>query len=512
MKKLYALPLALIFTLPAQAGVWDLFPLGNATYYADSAQQPVSVELYRMDSVLPGSVEDVSYFNKRARSLALGACESTLFDPFSYLTYLDQNSFNDSLISRNDTVFFNSGYGNLPFYFLPKASVGQSWTVTSDWPGNSFNQITITCTSVQQQTFLGFTDSVKVFSLVSNGSSPGQVPISNFQIRLSKAHGLLEFVPFDQFLYHPSYVDFRSLKIVGLDDGSTAVGFRMPGFSDFFHLHAGDVQMWQIYNRSADVSQPTYVAYIRDSIITSLITPDSVVYQVHRTNIDAEGNVTGSFMMHHRYIKTDYDKYFDAGTNGIGVSVSFSGSDPWFPFGFVEPLLLFIGTYEMQPLPASSDTITSWTIASPGLVLDTLGCEVGQISDIDYSFKMDTRSGYTYINTGDFQPFSIYTKTLIGSVINGVEEGDVTLSVNTLNSFNGQAFTLIPNPAKESITFQGLPSGTVVQYAIYDGLGRQAMHGALPATSLSVEGLQPGVYMVQVRLADRTEMARFVKE
>jgi hypothetical protein len=36
----------------------------------------------------------------------------------------------DSLLERNDTVFHFSNLSTLPFIFLPKAAVGQSWTVS----------------------------------------------------------------------------------------------------------------------------------------------------------------------------------------------------------------------------------------------------------------------------------------------------------------------------------------------------------------------------------------------
>ena len=107
---------------------------------------------------------------------------------------------------------------------------------------------------------------------------------------------------------------------------------------------------------------------------------------------------------------------------------------------------------------------------------------------------------------------SVSTWILIGSVINGVVDGDITLGINQPGSISRRAFTLVPNPAKESISFQGLPPGTTGQFTIYDGLGRETMQGAIPATSLSVEGLQPGVYVLQILFSDQTEMARFVKE
>jgi hypothetical protein len=92
-----------------------------------------------------------------------------------------------------DTVYFQSGpSAATPFYFLPQ-SISRPKLV-GDFIvafANGYNTITITCAMAGVQTFLGLTDSVKVFSLLPNGNSPGQLPISNQHIVLSKNYGLL---------------------------------------------------------------------------------------------------------------------------------------------------------------------------------------------------------------------------------------------------------------------------------------------------------------------------------
>lgn len=499
MKTWFALSLALVFTIPSQAGAWDLFPLGQRSYLADSLQTPVSVEMYLVDSLLPGGQEDVSYFNMQSRMQVLGNCFSTFSDPYEYLNYLDPNSFKDSLISRNDTVFYNSGYSSLPFYFLPLASVGQSWTVTSNFSGNSYNQITITCASLEQRTFLGFTDSVKVFSLAANGSSPGQTPISNFQMVLSKSHGFVELVPFDLFLFHPSYVDFRSLKIVGLDDGTTSVGFRSPGFSDFFHLHTGDVLVWEFHERSADISYPETYSYEIDTITNSIITADSVVYYAHKTTYSPAGVVGSSTGLLFRYIRSDYDKLFNAGTNAMGLKGWYDG-------------LGFTGSYETAIHPPTLDPIVSWTIAYPGIYLDTLNCEVQQVADIDYSCTLDTRVGYKYFNYGDMQSFSVHTKTLIGSVINGVPDGDFTLEVRNADQPELAAVVVYPNPVQEFLHASLPTSSGPWQYEVLDALGRTVKSGMLRGGGMDVADLMEGSYLLRLRSGEWTSTARFVKE
>ena len=508
MKNLYAFSLALILVFPAQAGNWDLFPLGNATYYADSTQQPVTVELFRIDSILPGGVEDVLFFNLRSRSQMLGSCAATLQDPYTYLNGYPLTR--DSLIQRQDTVFYNSEFSTLPFYFLPQASIGQSWSVTSDYSGNSFNQITLTCTGIEQRTFMGVTDSVKVFSLVPSGTYPGQTPISDFQIVLSKAHGLVEFVPFGQFIFHPNYIDFRVLKMVGLQDGVNDTGFHAPEFTDYFHLHAGDVLFWELHNLPPDISYPETYEYRKDSITSTISTPDSVIYYAHRISHHWDGTITQWDGISARYYRSNFEALINAGTNALAYTGNVN-MPAQFPIENFQNAVLLASSYTSSMANNGLESFTELEFSWGGHYWDTTLCEVNQVADAGYEYRIDTRAGCTLWRMLSSYPAE-YAWRLIGSIINGVEDGDITLGINQPGSISQQAFTLAPNPAKQSISFQGLPAGATGQFTIYDGLGREAMHGTLPTAALSVEGLQTGVYVVQVRFSDRIEMARFVKE
>ena len=219
MKAALLLTLLLLNTVPAQAGIWDMFPVGQRSYYSDSLQYPVTVDMYLVDSVRTVGARDIQYFNTSQLNAMLGPCAGSVVGDGYTQTLLDR----DSLVLRDDTAYFFTEYGTLPTILLPQATLGQSWVVHSNYSGNSYDQITVTCSALEQRTFLGITDSVKVFTFQPNGSSPSQTPITSFQMVLSKSHGLVEFVPFGLFQYHPNGVNFKSLKLVGIDvDGVRA--------------------------------------------------------------------------------------------------------------------------------------------------------------------------------------------------------------------------------------------------------------------------------------------------
>ena len=498
-----------VFSLTASAQDWELFPLGALTYYADSLQDTVAVESFFMDSIRPVGSMDVLYFNKRARVQMLGPCASSIQDPFSFLgpDALRQ----DSLIQRNDTVFYRASCGTLPFFFLPHASVGQSWNVTTNCAGNPYNTITIQCTSMEQRTFLGITDSVKIFSMVPNGASPGQTPVSDFQFVLSKAHGLVEFVPFDLFLSHPSYLDFRGLKMVGYHNGVEDAGFSRPGFTDYFHLHASDVLYWEVHERPASIQDPETYEYYKDSITSTINTADSVIYYADRTYQHWDGSITYWSGLVGRYYRDSYDVLFQAGTKDL-VFMHYTVGQEQLPIGSFSHDVLYAQPYATYTNNGGADTITQCSFTWGGHYWDSTSCEVFQQTDTDYGYKMNTRAGYSWMSFGFLQPFQVHTNTLISSVINGVQDGDFTLGIHSPRIIERYALIIQPNPARESITFQGIAPDIKGEFTVFDGLGREVLNGSLPSASIQVQGLLPGLYVVQVRLAERTTTARFAKE
>jgi hypothetical protein len=506
--------LAILLSLSAGAQDWALFPLGIPQYYADSSAAPVTVDQYLMDSVREEGGAQLQFFNKQAWVQALGECASTLTDPWGYMDPwgMLEHWPKDSLIVRGDTVFKYSEYGSLPFYFLPHAAVGQAWTVISDFPGNGYDQITVTCTGQEQRSFLGITDSVKLFSLLPNGSLPGQVPISDFQIVLSKHHGLVEFVPFDLFLHHPAAVDFKGLELVGLDDGVNTTGFR-TGLTEFFHLHAGDVLVWEVFGHPGDISQPETWTYWRDSIMTSVNTPDSVVYDGFRRIYDDNGLITMTQPYSFRLLKREFDGFFRGGTSTMVVVRQLEGYDPfnsiWGNY-WGGPGVADVGHYEWWVDPLTMDTVRSWQLTHAGNWVDTLTCEVLQIADMVNNLVFDSRTGYSY-KEFDSLTGTIIQWTLVGSIIDGVASGDFTVGMASTPAMATGA-AVWPNPALDRIQVNLPDSGSPWSYALHDAMGREWGRGLLLADGVDVAQLPAGAYVLQAQAEGRVVNLRFVKQ
>ena len=507
MKNLYALSFALIFCFPVQAGNWDLFPLGQKTVYVDSTQALPRTEQHVVDSVrITGDVRTL-YFDRSSMDGSYYGCE-TIGGTTQQWAF---NSYTiDSLVQFSDTVYFLSTFSTTPFFFLPHATVGQSWTVVSTWPGNGYDAITITCSTVGVQTFLGLTDSVKVFSLTPNGSSLGQAPISDHQFVLSKTYGLLAYVPFDQFLYHPANSQFQSREMAGLEIGAITAGYQRPLVSDYFHLAPGDLRSWELHFLPAWIVDPETLEYMEDSITNVVASIDSVVYTFDRTFYHADGAITYHIGLKERYWLPELMAMLEAPGYGIAFGPGLANTSMGLAISEADlPLVWTAPAHEWFFEPLLLATVERLSLFNGGALLNTNDCAYTEATDMASEVDIDNWAGVTRLK---FSNMNETTQTLLGFRINGIVKGLMTIGIDQPRRMGRTALSIQPNPARESITFQGLPPGSTGQFTIYDGLGREAMHGTLPTAALSVEGLLPGVYVVQVRFSDRTAMARFVKE
>ncbi|MFZ1664386.1 MAG: T9SS type A sorting domain-containing protein [Flavobacteriales bacterium] len=503
----FVLPLLLVFSFTANAQNWDLFPLNQKSVYVDSTQALLSTEQHVVDSIrISGNVRTL-YFDQESSSGSAYGCEGITGVPqqWAFNSYII-----DSLVEVSDTVYFQSTFSTTPFYFLPQASVGQSWSVISSSFANGYNTITITCAMAGVQTFLGLTDSVKVFSLLPNGNSPGQLPISNQHIVLSKNYGLLSYVPFDQFMYHPANSQFQTRELVGLQIGAITAGYQRPVVSGYFHLSPGDLRSWELHFMPAWIIEPETLEYMKDSITGAVSTSDSVVYTFDRTFYHYDQSVSFHEGLTERYWLPDLKAMLEAPGYGIAIGAGLQYNS----FGIFEPVygqpLVWTATpHEWIYEPLLEATVEHLSLYYSGSFLDTAQCQFLEASDLAAQVDVDNWAGVTrkYLYN-----INETTQTLLGFRINGIVKGLLTVGVNQARIINRTALTIQPNPAKESITFQGIPQGTTGLFTVFDGLGREVMSGSLSTSPVSVGGLHPGLYVVQLRLQDRTTTARFVKE
>ncbi len=79
----------------------------------------------------------------------------------------------------------------------------------------------------------------------------------------------------------------------------------------------------------------------------------------------------------------------------------------------------------------------------------------------------------------------------------------------------GFTFTLSPNPATDKIKFKSNSnSNNIVEYKIYDTLGRMVKNGTIKSSSIeiNVSRLQSGIYFLNLQTTKGACTRKFVKE
>lgn len=495
--------LMMLISLAVLSSDWDLFPFRQKTFYNNNVTGNYKyADLFVMDSIRVSGQDTVLFFRRNLNLQGAGNCYTSTLQAMPYT--IDDFYNIDSLVQRRDTVFYHWNLSTKPFYFLPKASPGQSWTVISDYGLNDYNQITVTCSGVQLETFLGITDSVKTFTMTPNGSSSNQIPITNFVMKLSKNHGLIAFVPFVLFLYHPNTVDFTSLELIGLDSLGTEHGYKQPKFSDYFHLAVGDILLWKREVIPDWIISPAWSEYYRDSITQAVNTPDSVLYTFSRMKKDTDNIITQYSGLTTVFRKSELTNIVETppcwigfGNNQFGQSFSVNHVLYW-RSSFLE---LTIGS-------VNADTSTAYHFITDYSIVDTTDCMLYQAFDISSSFTIDTRAGVTQYCSNNFGSNCV---TLIGSKIAGHQTGSITLSVNNPITATTNDLKIYPNPSTDEICIDNL-THQKFGYQIYSATGQLFQQGICDDHKIDIAGLHSGLYFIRIQMNEKNIFGKFIKQ
>ncbi len=506
MKKITFL-FALSISISANSQNWNLFPLDQKMYFSEEGPSNAKlVDLYLMDSVLINLQDTILYFRKNLDLQGAGNCYNSVADSMDALGWYGPNIYTlDFLIQNNSGIFYYWENSGAPFFFLPNALVGQSWDIVSTFDENDYSTITITYSSIEVESFLGITDSVKTYTLQSNGSSPNQTPIENFEIKLSKNFGLIEFVPFVQFLYHPDGEDFKSLTLNGLEKAGIKYGFEQPKFVDYFHLSEGDILLWHNYDKHVS-PEPAKNSYYRDSITQALITPDSVTYFYDRILRSYDGDTIlhpGKSVTYHKHdlqniIETPPNDY-GFGNNQFGEAYGGDLSEQIWKSEY-----LSIDTDTI-----AGDTVIGYSFVAPSFSVDTTDCGIYMYWDLDYNFKINTYSGVTKYCANSW---GTNCTTLIGSIIDGTPTGslDFPSSIHEIPAF--LPLEIYPNPAASSITINNLKQQKALNYKIINSTGQLLKYGKLNDNEIQINELNPGLYFLLLLNEESTYRGVFVKQ
>ncbi|MDA3911461.1 MAG: hypothetical protein PF448_08910 [Bacteroidales bacterium] len=459
MKKLYLLCGILLITTFAIAQDWMPFIVNQHACFSQETEDNQKVELFILDSVDVNAQASVFYFNAKS---VIDSCHGSFTPVIEWNNPYNEARKPERMILRNDSLIFPDFTWNTPdsVVFLPFAEKGDSWTT---------NEISITCDTIFEMSFLGLTDSVKQFTC-NSGALAGQ------QFLLSKSYGFVAFVPFKNFF---AGVNDEVYNLIGLQDDAMDLGFHQPDFSEYFTLNEGDMLFWFWESDFYDISQPDLTERYVDSIKTVYRDSDSVAYLMYRRTFRQGELIYENENYLEIFTRAEYEVF-------IGNPTSYFGLIPD-DFGYE----FFVKT-AIEIEPGLEDTIHQFEYIREGfLLLDD--CSIGNISDYYSRVQLSTTYGVEKRINSDTGV--VNTLQIDGSIISGEHWGNTDIP-NHLSDLNSEDFSVFPNPCTDKLYVKS-PKNKEFDLRLYCLNGLLIKH----CTNCSVFDLQSisrGLYVLEV--------------
>lgn len=370
MKSFYLL-VCLLLSSALQAANWELFPLNQKMYYHD--QSTGNLDWVLMD-YLVSSVQITSKYEIPSA----GNCRPIDVDtniPFGWPYNCTKNFFHFNSVDSSNGESTVSGYwGTFPFPI--GFNVGESMNV---------GQITITCSAVGIETFFGLTDSVKIYSIQNSSISQGQVPISNFQYKISKNYGMLEMIPFDMVLQNGPNVDFFSYQLIGVNRIGLAAGYQFPLTKDFFPLEECDLIQSGFMVSFGGIPEVLDSSYLEtfDTIVNVTYNYPSLTNTYYNSNklySSGPDQITYSHSLDH------YNELFNIPPNWIGFAIGWMGNVNNHNSVYTS------GDYKIHFDLNTGDTITTVDFRNH-IIFESGGCDQVFAADHEANIRYNTLVG-----------------------------------------------------------------------------------------------------------------------
>lgn len=459
--KQFHLIISLVFTVFAvNAQDWMPYVYEQTTYFEQTQDENLKIEMFLTDSVEINGEETYYYFNYK---YPIDTCHGDVSVVLEM--HQDQLLNKPSFMQlRNDSILFpESAWGDGDvFIFKPFVVPGESWNT---------NGTNIVCDDVIESEFLGIVDSVKSFHCEGGIMDGGG-------ILLSKHHGFIDYVPIGSFWHSINQSNF---ELVGLKTSADQIGYEPADFSDFFHLQPTDMLFWSSSYEPYDISQPSTGDLYVDSIKSVYNDGDSVAYFIHR-RVYRLGELLATYENHIEiYTRNTYDRYIVNPTACIGIA----------PDDFGEALF-FKDAIDLTVM--GEDSLQKIVWHKEGFILYD-DCEIGCICDYMQSFQLSTKTGLNRIWGGDFGGTSNFEVT--GYIIDGEHWGNTDIPMHVGIAEVANVF-VSPNPARCSLKVQ-TENVDVESLQLLD-LNARVLKTCEATNVMRINEIPTGVYVLVVQL------------
>lgn len=487
---------------------WELFPYQQKSFYTRSPRD-YDVDLFEInqDSMWAIGGETFLFFNKKSSISNLQECYDEVCS-FSYqgLDSPEANQY-DSLFLRNDTTFFYSEFGSLPFYFLNKSLPGDSWAIINDFAGPDYDSVIIVCESADEELIFGQTDSVKTYSIHSTGPMAGENIIDGMQLKLSKSFGLINFLKFSSFSINSIYMEsYPVYSLVGIKKDGINYGFVLPDWKDYFHYQPGDIRKFYF---PTDSWPPVY-KYRLDTIVSVLYSEDSIIYQYNYSEYSTAGaGITYGTNISEKYYKNSLQYILE-------------GGEKWPVFGSYSPInqlanytgdnisIYFNSILKLDSIILEDQTVVDRLYGSNFSGVGIPSCYVFDAVDAGNGFGFNSFLGYTgYCEWYADGLGPCYN--LIGAKIGDVEWGDLSFPNSISKNIAEKTVNVFPNPSTGILNIKttGYENGA---YSIFDLNGILLESDLIRNKQINIENLKPGIYFIIIQNENETLRGKFIKQ
>ncbi|MBN1597826.1 MAG: T9SS type A sorting domain-containing protein [Bacteroidales bacterium] len=348
----------------------------------------------------------------------------------------------DSLIYSGDSVisYFNISDQTYDFIFKPLAKAGEEWNLSSNTNRGG------SCVNITLSEVFGITDSVKTFTLET-------AAYGNVEFILSKNFGLLQFIPFTEFFLEVplTETEIPYYNIIGINSESAKHGFQLPGFSDYFHLSAGDILLWK-HSYYDIMDYVTY--YYKDSLTSSLIYNDSVTYEFFRKVHDISAQFIEVKHIINTYRKNDFEFLFLTPSN-------------WYTSKATEYYEEIYLINNVKYLYSDTDTALVSESGTTDCSFEYFEDECNVVCLLDgyygNDYKFSTVEGITFLGLAFNN-----NQELVGSKIDGFVRGSMNIPVGIRNTPSPDV-RIFPNPSSNIVYI--LSKFQISRIEIYNSLG-----------------------------------------
>lgn len=495
-----AIIFALSLSLACTAQEWDLFPFDQRSYYmVGEGTGDHALGMLVMDSIQEAEGREVLLFRSKLPMDHVGTCRGQVqMQLGDQLQYLPQFTL-DSLVRRQDTVFFHSPGAPAPLILLPKARPGDTWSVNNTYPLISAQ---FTCTTVEEVMVFGVMDSVKTFEIVVDDGHWNTIPLT-VTMQLSRKFGLLRSIPFVSYLGTFYWASMASqIHLVGVDGPSGTFGTAIPRTPNYFHPSVGDVLFWRVDGDPGWWDQPDWVEFHLDTITHVAMYEDSLTYDIRRTSQWQNGLTTGPYARHAVIHYNRMAPLVEAHPGWI-TGVPKPTNDP------PSTAELWRRTSTMINTNYAGDTTFQVTVGTDGLRIDTVTCDLYEAFDFGLEMTFDTRMGL--IRHVTWNNPSVTTVTLAAFVKDGVQSGNIPMGLEGSKT-SAPEVLVIPNPAKDRIHLTNVGQQGIASYRILSTTGQVLQHGSMMNGTIDIHTLPTGLHVLQLERPDGTVSVRFLKE